>query len=365
MPSPIRVLIVDDSAIVRRILSQILTADPGIEVIGMAANPIEAREFILRQVPDVITLDLEMPRMDGLTFLRHIMREKPMRVIVMSSLTTAGSGYALEALRLGAIDVLAKPATSNQLLRLGRDVIERVHAAAQARLFGAPRPEAATTATPAAPGPALAENFRADPRDLILLGASTGGVEALREVITRLPPGMPPIAIVQHIPAGFSRTFAERLNQESPLDVVEATEGIKLRPNKVVVAPGGFHLTLRKSPGGWVTHLDQAPQVWHQRPAVDVLFRSVAQSGPVPNLIAGILTGMGQDGADGLLALREAGARTFAQDESSSVVYGMPRMAYERGGAQIQLPLAKIAPHLVALLLRQTIGSAGPRLNHG
>lgn len=360
MSAPIRVLIVDDSAIVRRILSQILTADPAIEVVGMAANPFEARDLILKQEPDVITLDLEMPKMDGLTFLRLIMKEKPMRVVVMSSLTTAGSRFALEAIRLGAIDVLAKPATSNQLLRLGRDVIERVHAAAQARLYGRPRASEVEERRES-----LTSEHRADPRQLILIGSSTGGIEALREIITRLPPHIPPIAIVQHIPAGFSRTFAERLDHESAVHVSEATEGVKLRPGMVVIAPGGYHLTLRKTVGGWVTHLDQAPQVWHQRPAVDVLFRSVSQTGQVPHVTAGVLTGMGQDGADGLLALRQNGAHTFSQDEATSVVYGMPRMAHERGGSQIQLPLEKIPAHLTALLKNHALGAAESRLNHG
>jgi two-component system chemotaxis response regulator CheB len=357
MTSPIKVLIVDDSAVVRRILHQILSADPSIEVLGAAANPIEAREYILRQKPDVITLDLEMPKMDGLTFLRYVMKELPMRVVVMSSLTTAGSRYALEALRLGAVDVLAKPATSDQLLRLGRDLIERVHAAAQARLF-----DRATTPHLASPPPRIQHSGEApDPRQLILLGSSTGGIEALRAIIPYLPSNMPPIAIVQHIPAGFSRTFADRLNADSTLEVREATDDIKLRPGMVVIAPGGHHLTLRKSPGGWVTKLDDSPPVWHQRPAVDVLFRSVARTGNLPHVLAGVLTGMGHDGADGLLALRQAGAQTFAQDEATSVVYGMPRVAFEQGGAQIQLPLPKIASHIASVLLRNSLRCADSR----
>lgn len=359
MPPPIKVLIVDDSAVVRRILQQILSADPAIEVLGAAANPLEARDHIMRCKPDVITLDLEMPKMDGLTFLRYVMKELPMRVVVMSSLTTTGSRYALEALRLGAVDVLAKPATSDQLLRLGRDLIERVHAAAQARLFARSSDDQAALYPP----PRIEHNSGAapDPRQLILLGSSTGGIEALRAIIPILPPNMPPIAIVQHIPAGFSRTFSERLNQDSALEVMEASEDIRLRPGMVVIAPGGYHLSLRKTPGGWVTALDENPPVWHQRPAVDVLFRSVARTGHLAHVIAGVLTGMGQDGADGLLELRQAGARTFAQDEATSVVYGMPRVAFERGGAQIQLPLNKIASHITSSLLRETLRCADSR----
>ncbi len=342
MSKVIRVLVIDDSATVRRLVCQILQRDPAISIIGQASDPLEARDIIQKIPPDVITLDLEMPKMDGLTFLRHVMRERPMRVIVMSSLTGSGSRYALEALRLGAVDVLQKPANGTELKRLGDELIERVHIAASARL----RQPAVLPTRPAVPAsqPLPAGSF--NPRTLILLGSSTGGIEALREVITSLPPGMPPIAIVQHIPAGFSRTFAERMKSDTGLDVLEASDGIELVPGRIVIAAGGYHLHLRKAGARYITRLDQSPPVWHQRPAVDILFRSVARLGDARHIIAGILTGMGQDGAEGLLALRQAGAKTFAQDEATSVVYGMPKVAWEKGAAEIQLPIERVASHL-------------------
>jgi len=358
-PSPIRVLVVDDSAVVRRAVTDVLNADPAITVVGTASNPYIARDRIKELSPDVITLDLEMPRMDGLTFLGILMREHPLPVIIMSSLTKAGSQQAMEALRLGAVDVLAKPAGPYSFGELGPRLQEAVKAAARARLR---RPLPDTHVQPPAPivsplTPKITPSYgRGDPRRLIVLGASTGGTEALREVLVNLPADLPPIAIVQHIPPLFSRAFAERLDTLCALRVHEAVDGQPLLPGTALIAPGNFHLLVRWTGAGYRAELSSGAQVWHQRPAVDILFKSVPDSS-CPHVIAGVLTGMGKDGAGGLLRLRQAGASTFAQDEASSVVYGMPREAWECGGAQLQIPLDTIAAHIVRL-------AAQPRSTH-
>jgi two-component system, chemotaxis family, protein-glutamate methylesterase/glutaminase len=336
---PIRVLIVDDSAVVRRLVAETLRSEPDIEVVGTAADPFIARDRIEELHPDVLTLDLEMPRMDGLTFLRILMTQRPLPVIVMSSLTKSGSDHALEALRLGAFDVLGKPAGAYSFGDLGPQLIARIRAAAGARLRIASRPAVRLPAHPVAAR-------RTRPPEVILLGASTGGTEALREVLTALPDGLPGIAIVQHIPALFSRAFAMRLDQLCAFAVREAVDGDRLEPGLALVAPGGFHLLLQWSADHYRARVVGGPPVWHQRPAVDLLFRSVADGGAARHVLAGVLTGMGRDGADGLRRLRDAGATTFAQDEATSVVYGMPRAAWDNGAAQRQLPLDRIAAYL-------------------
>jgi two-component system chemotaxis response regulator CheB len=339
----IRVLVVDDSAVVRRLVRTALSADPEIEVVGTAVDPYAAQELIASRAPDVMTLDLEMPRMDGLTFLRLLMDEWPMPVIVMSSLTERGSDYALEALRLGAVDILGKPG-SYSIGDLGPQLIAKVKAAAGARL----RPGG--TAAPLRAPVALARTAGAvqrDPRALILLGASTGGTEALRAVLTALPDDLPPIAIVQHIPALFSKAFAQRLNELCALEVREAIDGEPLRPGTALIAPGNFHLLVRWCGDHYVARVTDGPTIWHQRPAVDLLFKSAADAGAGPYSVAGLLTGMGRDGAEGLLQLQKRGATTFAQDQATSVVYGMPRAAWECGATQTLLPLDQIAPFLV------------------
>jgi two-component system chemotaxis response regulator CheB len=335
----IRVLIVDDSAVVRRLAQETLDADPEIQVIGTAADPYAARDLMKTLSPDVITLDLEMPKMDGLTFLKLLMAHKPTPVVVMSSLSQRGSDFAMEALRLGAIDVIGKPGGSTSFGDLGPQLIAKVKAAASAR----PR-----SAVAAVPRPELLNARRFPPRSLILLGASTGGTEALREVLTGLPAGLPPIAIVQHIPATFSRAFADRLNQLCSLTIREAVDGERLEPGTALVAPGNYHLMLHWHVDHYVTRVVTGPQVWHQRPAVDLLFKSAVDCGAAPYALAGVLTGMGRDGAEGLLGLRKGGAQTFAQDEATSVVYGMPRVAWENGGAQIRLPLERVAAHIIS-----------------
>ena len=382
-PRKIRVLVVDDSAVIRKVVSEALAADPEIEVVGTAMDPYIARDKIVQLKPDVLTLDIEMPRMDGLTFLKIIMDERPLPVIIMSSLTKTGSHHAMEALRLGAVDVIGKPGGSYSFGDLGPQLIDKIKTAATAKIR---RPRAThapfqriTTAPVVAPAPtapakpavapnsrppitaqprpvaapashpplvALAHPSRHNTRRLILLGASTGGTEALRDVLTHLPGDLPGIAIVQHIPAHFSRAFAERLNATCAMEVREAVDGDRLVPGLALVAPGNFHMMLQWTNEGYRVRVADGPMVWHQRPAVDMLFKSAADIAG-NQAIAGILTGMGKDGAEGLLRLREKGAMTFAQDEESSVVYGMPKTAWENGAAQRQIPLDHIAAHII------------------
>ena len=350
---PIRVLVVDDSAVVRKLVTDALKTDPEIEVVGTAVDPYVARDKIQQLNPDVLTLDLEMPRMDGLTFLKILMEQRPLPVIIMSSLSQHGSDCALEALRLGALDVLAKPGGPYSFGDLGPQLIARIKAAAGAKL-GAVARVGSNPPLPRAeiPGPRLGSRSPyaarcAHPRSLILLGASTGGTEALREVLTHLPAGLPAIAIVQHIPPVFSKNFADRLNQLCAFAVREATDGERLTPGLALIAPGNFHLLLQWSADHYRVRVVSGPSVWHQRPAVDLLFKSAADCGAAPHTLAGIFTGMGRDGAEGLLRLRERGAATFAQDEATSVVYGMPRAAWENGAAQRQVPLTRAADFIV------------------
>ena len=360
MPTrPIRVLVVDDSAVVRKLVSDALKADPDIEVVGTAVDPYVARDKIKELNPDVLTLDLEMPRMDGLTFLKIVMEQRPLPVIILSSLSQRGSDYALEALRLGAFDVLAKPGGPYSFGDLGPQLIARIKATAGARL----RPtRALPSPAPVRPAP-LARARAGSARNVILLGASTGGTEALREVLTRLPDRLPGIAIVQHIPPVFSKSFADRLDQLCAFTVREAVDGDRLTPGLALVAPGNFHLLLQWQADHYCVRVVNGPQVWHQRPAVDLLFKSAADCGAGPHALAGILTGMGKDGAEGLLRLREKGATTFAQDEATSVVYGMPRAAWENGAAQRQLPIDRMADSIIhhceaAAAARPTTASA-------
>jgi len=355
---PIRVLIVDDSAVVRKLVSDALKADPGIEVVGTAMDPYIARDRIKELNPDVITLDLEMPRMDGLTFLKILMEQHPLPVIIMSSLTQRGSTYAMEALRLGAFDVLSKPSGAYSFGNLGPQLIACIKATVGARLS---RGRAATVAPFAVTRPTPPARS-GSARQVILLGASTGGTEALREVLTHLPAGLPGIAIVQHIPAVFSKAFADRLNQLCAFEVREAVDGERLTPNLALIAPGNYHMMLNWQVDHYRVRVTDGPPVWHQRPAVDILFKSAADCGASPHALAGIFTGMGKDGAEGLLRLRQRGATTFAQDEASSIVYGMPRAAWEMGAAQRQVALERAAN----LIIQHYANTAPPfpRLAH-
>jgi len=353
LPSPrkLRVLVVDDSALVRKAITDALSADPEIEVVGSACDAYVAREKIARLDPDVLTLDLEMPRMDGLTFLRILMQHHPLPVVVVSSLAQAGSQAALDALEAGAVDVLAKPDGTMSIGTLGERLAFHVKAAAQSAHFRPRRAE--VPAAPAAPvAPAAAPAVRAGDRQLIVIGGSTGGIEALRTVLPRFPLGLPPIAVVQHISAHFSRAVAERLDAISSLDVREAGQGDVLRPGMCVLAPGDAHLALEFSSGAYRTRLLKTPPIHHCRPAVDVLFRSAAEAGG-DQVVAALLTGMGSDGAIGMRAIRAAGGATIAEHESTCVVYGMPRAAIEADAAERVLPLPEIADGIIDAVSRR------------
>jgi two-component system chemotaxis response regulator CheB len=341
-----RVLVVDDSALVRQAISDALGKDPALEVVGTAPDPYVAREKIARLDPDVITLDLEMPRMDGLTFLRILMKHHPLPVVVVSSLTQAGSQAALEAMEAGAVDVLAKPDGTMSLGVLAERLAWHVKAAAEAgpRLRRQP---AAVPSPPVVPATPLKSSGRPPhERQIIVIGASTGGVEALRRLVTRLPAQLPPVAIVQHISASFSRAVAERLDSLAALRVREAGDNEPLRPGECVLAPGDIHLAVECHGGGFRTRLVRSPPLHHCRPAVDVLFRSAAEAAGT-HVVAALLTGMGTDGALGMKTIREAGGTTLAEHQSSCVVYGMPRAAIEMGVVDRIVPLDEMAAAIV------------------
>jgi two-component system chemotaxis response regulator CheB len=337
----IRVLIVDDSAIVRKILTEALTGQPGLEVVGSAPDPYVARDKILTLRPDVLTLDIEMPRMDGLTFLKKLMHFHPLPTVVISSLTKAGCHASLEALASGAVEVLAKPGGPYSVGELRNTLAERIRAAAAARVRK-PQPKEAPV-RPLAPALAL------DPAAVIAIGASTGGTEALREVLQAMPPDAPGIAVVQHMPEAYTAAFARRLNELCRIEVKEAVQGDRLVPGRALIAPGNHHLAVRRSGALYFAEVMDGPPVSRHRPSVDVLFRSAAQAAG-PNAVGVLLTGMGDDGAQGLLELREGGAHTIAQDEASCVVFGMPKEAIALGAAAEVLPLGRIA----GVVLRRT-----------
>jgi two-component system chemotaxis response regulator CheB len=336
---PLRVLIVDDSAIVRKVLSDALRGEPDIEVVGTAVDPYVARDMILRLSPDVLTLDIEMPRMDGLSFLRRLMAHRPMPVIVISSLTQSGSAASIEALQCGAIDVIPKPGgpySVDQVTTRLKERLRGVRGVSPSRL--ARRPPAVASAP-------VSFTHAARRNSLILIGASTGGPQAIESVLTRLPADAPPVVIAQHMPAHFTRSFAERLNGLGPLRVSEAADGDLLTPGHAYVAPGDYHLLVVPRGLRLEARLSTGVPVHHQRPAVDVLFHSAARLKGT-TIVAALLTGMGEDGADGMLALREAGAETIAEDERSCVVFGMPREAIMRGAARHVVTLADMPARL-------------------
>ncbi|MFM7249288.1 MAG: chemotaxis response regulator protein-glutamate methylesterase [Planctomycetaceae bacterium] len=354
VPRRVRVLVVDDSALVRKALSEALALDPEIEVVGTACDPYVAREKIVRLEPDVLTLDLEMPRMDGMTFLRILMEHHPMPVVVVSSLTQAGSKAALEALEAGAVDVLGKPGGTMSVGDIAGRIAFHVKAAAASARFlaagrrGGPARPRSVVAAPAPPAPRRAPGSgRRDTRQVIVIGASTGGVEALRTVLPQLPDGLPPIAVVQHISPHFSGAVATRLDTLSALRVREATDGMPLEPGGCLIAPGDRHLALVRAPDGYRARILATPPIHHCRPSVDVLFRSAAEVAGA-HAIAVLLTGMGSDGALGMAAIRRAGGRTLAEHESTCVVYGMPRAAIESGVVDDVVPLSQVAGAILA-----------------
>ncbi|MEG1028910.1 MAG: chemotaxis response regulator protein-glutamate methylesterase [Brevundimonas sp.] len=334
MSTPVRVLIVDDSATMRSLISAVLRRDPEISVVGTAADPLEARAAIKELNPDVITLDVEMPNMNGLEFLEKIMRLRPMPVVMVSTLTQAGTDVTLAALEVGAVDAVAKPAPGVPAQEAFADLAEKVKIAARSRV----RPLETREAR------AVDGAYRADPSHVLAIGASTGGVEALLNILSAFPANCPATVVTQHMPATFTKSFAARLDKASGATVTEAVDGAPLAAGHVYIAPGGeTHLEVV----GGRCRLVAADTVNGHRPSVDVLFNAVARLGrPMTGVI---LTGMGKDGARGLLAMRQAGARTLGQDEASSVVYGMPRAAFELGAVERQLSLPRLAPAILEL----------------
>lgn len=340
----VKVLIVDDSAVVRQLLTRDLSRDPQIRVVGAAPDPYVARDKIIELQPDVLTLDVEMPRMDGITFLRKLMQYRPMPVIVLSSLTATGTRTAIDALAAGAVEVLCKPGGSFSVESMTTQLAQAVKLAARARL---PKPATVTNA-PARAGLSMTETTN----KIIALGASTGGVQALTTILNDFPPNAPGTVVVQHMPPKFTASFAARLNETCRARVREACHGDTVSPGLILLAPGGKHMVLRRSGALYQVELNDAPEVHHQRPSVDVLFDSVAVYAG-RNAIGGILTGMGADGAAGLLRMRQAGARTIAQDEASCIVFGMPMEAIRQGAAERVAPLEQIARMLIQMAQSQ------------
>jgi two-component system chemotaxis response regulator CheB len=350
MSEPIKVLIVDDSAVIRQVLSDILNEDPAIEVIGTAADPFIAADKMRQQVPDVITLDIEMPRMDGLTFLRKIMSQRPIPVIICSGLTQKGAEASLKAIQYGAVEIIGKPRLgARQFIEESKlQICDTVKAAAQAKvkirqtgleqIQYSPKHTADVVLAKPVAGKALTSTER-----VVAIGASTGGTEALRVFLQQLPPDAPAVVVVQHMPKAFTASFAQRLNELCKVSVREAEHGDAVLPGQVLIAPGDQHLLLKRKAGRYFVELKDGPLVRRHRPSVDVLFRSAATSAG-SNAIGVIMTGMGDDGAQGLLELNQAGGVTMAQDEESCVVFGMPKEAIKLKAVEQILPLNHLAP---------------------
>ncbi len=364
MVEPIRVLVVDDSALMRKVLSEILGAAAGLEVVATAQDPYVARERIKALDPDVLTLDVEMPRMDGLTFLRNLMRLRPLPVVMVSSLTVHGAEATLQALELGAVDVVRKPdlECGQGLEEYAEELIEKVRTAAAVRVrrrVAHAAPESARSGLRSSANLVLPRRGEPRPRGreaVIAIGASTGGTEAIKEILMRLPPDTPGLVIVQHIPPGFSAAFAARMNRQTGLVVKEAAEGDRLLPGHAYIAPGDRHLFLARDGARYVCRLSDGEPVNRHRPSVDALFRSLAQVSGT-NACAAILTGMGVDGARGLKELHDLGVHTIAQDEATSVVWGMPGEAVRRGAAAAVLPLPEIGPALYEAAVKRNAPS--------
>lgn len=338
----IKVLVVDDSAIVRKILSEELSKYDDIEVVGAAPDPFVARNKILSLKPDVITLDVEMPRMDGLTFLKKLMRHYPMPVIVVSALTQKGGKLALQALELGAVEVLAKPGGSFSVGNMSMQLADKVRAAARVTVFKEKQSGIGGSPSTDQPIHSLAETSN----KVIAIGASTGGTEALKKVLKMMPVNVPGIAVVQHMPATFTRSFAERLNEVCQIEVREAKNNDTISPGTALIAPGNYHMTVRRSGARYYVEVKNGPMVHHQRPSVDVLFKTTAKYVGA-NAIGVILTGMGADGAQGLREMKDAGARTIAQNEATCVVFGMPKEAIKLGAVDNVVPIDNIAEQII------------------
>ncbi len=356
MPVKTRVVVVDDSALVRGLLSEIIDRQPDMTCVGAASDPLGAREKIRNLNPDVITLDIEMPHMDGIEFLSRLMRLRPMPVVMVSTLTERGADVTLKALELGAVDFVAKPkiGVSDGLRQLGADITEKIRTAARARVhrLAAPAP-AGTAAAPVSLG-------RLSTEKIIFIGASTGGTEATREVLVKLPADAPAVMITQHMPPGFTKSYAARLDSLCRISVAEAQDGERILPGHAYLAPGGRHLSVERSGANYIARVQDGEPVNRHKPSVEVLFASAARV-VGRNALGVMLTGMGADGAAAMRSMRDAGSWNVAQDEASCVVFGMPREAIAHGAAHEVLPLAQIGPRLMEWL-RVNAGAATSRV---
>ncbi len=347
MPAaPIRVLVVDDSPLVRSILEQGLARDPLIDVVGCAGDPYEARDRIVELGPDVLTLDVDMPRMDGVEFLKRLMPQHPLPVVMVSAYTERGRRITMEALDAGAVDFVAKPSASgaDDLRDMLTELRAKVKAVARADLSHWKRGARGGSAIPKRPA---AIRARAADR-LVVIGASSGGTQAIKRLVSQFPPRMPGVLVVQHMPAGFTGLFAKSLDEEAALEVREAEAGDRVLPGRVLLAPASYHMSLGRLNGGYRIRLEQGSEVNGHKPSVEVLFQSAAREAG-EKAVGVILTGIGADGAEGLLAMRRAGAPTFGQDEATCVVYGMPRRAWELGAVERKLDLDRMAREIVGL----------------
>ncbi|NML14064.1 protein-glutamate methylesterase/protein-glutamine glutaminase [Azohydromonas caseinilytica] len=362
----IRVVVVDDSALVRSLLKTLIDRQSDMQCVGTAADPFAARELIREVSPDVVTLDIEMPRMDGLEFLARLMRLRPTPVVMVSTLTERGAEATMRALELGAVDFVSKPrlGVAEGLHQLSDEICDKIRAAARSRIWrrvqppcAAPTAEAQRAATPAATTPVVAPRGlgRLSTEKLIFIGASTGGTEATREVLTSLPPDSPAVLITQHMPPGFTRSYAARLNSLCRLTVREATDGERLLPGHAYLAPGGLHLSVERSGANYIARVRDGEPVNRHKPSVEVLFESAARVAG-PNAFGVMLTGMGADGAKAMKLMRDAGAYNICQDEASCVVFGMPREAIAHGAAHEVLPLQRIGARLMEQLAATASG---------
>jgi two-component system chemotaxis response regulator CheB len=357
MVTKIRVLVVDDSALVRSLLSEIINREPDMRCVGAASDPLVAREMIRQLAPDVITLDVEMPRMDGIDFLGKLMRLRPMPVLMVSTLTERGAEVTLRALELGAVDFVAKPriGVADGLRLLAEDICAKLRTAAQAQVRRLPSPAASTPQRPAAPGLG-----RLSTEKIVFIGASTGGTEATRELLMGLPADAPAVVITQHMPPGFTRSYAARLDSLCRIRIKEAADGDRILPGHGYIAPGGLHLTVERSGANYLARVRDGDPINRHKPSVEALFESAARV-VGPNALGVMLTGMGADGAKAMKAMRDAGSYNICQDEASCVVFGMPREAIAQGAAHEVLPLQRIAPALLERL-RATVGTALNRI---
>lgn len=360
MNKKIRVIVVDDSALVRSLLAEIINRQRDMECIGTANDPLVAREMIREMNPDVITLDVEMPRMDGIDFLGRLMRLRPMPVVMISTLTERGAEVTMKALELGAVDFVAKPRVglASGLNELAAQIVDKIRVAAVARVHRVAAPAFAGSAGAPAPAPSSVLLGRLSTEKIIAIGASTGGTEAIREVLVQMPPDSPAIVITQHMPPGFTTSFAARLNTLCQITVKEAANGERILPGHAYIAPGGMQFHITRSGANYVAVVDDGPPVNRHKPSVEVLFKSVAAVAG-RNAFGVMLTGMGGDGAVAMREMRDAGSYNYVQDEASCIVFGMPREAIAHGAADEVLPLNQIAGALVTRLR-----SATDRLHH-